>query len=355
MLIYVDKKKEKQKKIRIITFILCCTFIILLNIKHFYTSQDLSTQNLATYQTIKHTNPWYQQSAPVHLFSSKENSFQTVILIPDKLTRENAITLAAALSKLPNQLYSLNMTSDVPDKKTIQTIAQRMLNISDSNTATANILLTTDINNVLPIIYQEHLHPSTFTYKASQEALKNSLINVILNNIYPTSATAKNNIEKEQQNLEVFAKDNFKYIKKFIFKQKEPPFSKQNLFLKNIRLCLKSKNEISCSTATENSFLKNLSLAKKNLKGTPDKLILWTSNFPLDDLSSTELTANEGIYFKNGNRQSFLLPQDIKTLTNAKEILYILKRKVGLNPEYTNSDMKLYKFKTAEVNLDDNL
>jgi len=354
MLIYVDKKKEKQKKIKIISLILCGIFIVLLNIKYYYSSQNSNTQSLTSYQTLKHSNPWYNQSSPIYLFSSKQNPNQNILIIPSELTRENATTIAFILSKLPYSQYSLNLTTEVPNKKTIRNITEKVITIS--NTAPSNITITTDLSNVEDIINDENLYPSISNYKKAQKTLNNSPLNEILNDIFPLPIPVEDDIKKEQQNLKSFSKDNLKYLKRLILKQKEPPFTKQYLFLQNVRLCLKSKDKISCSTSTRNSLKKNLAIALQKLKkDTPHKLLLWTSDFPLDDQSFKELKSDEGIYFKSQNRESFLLPQDINTLTNQKDIIYILKQKVGLNPQYTTPDMKFYKFKITEVDLDDNI
>ena len=47
--------------------------------------------------------------------------------------------------------------------------------------------------------------------------------------------------------------------------------------------------------------------------------------------------------------------KEIQNIKKPDKAIYVLKQKAGLNPKYTTSQMKFYKFKTMEVILDEKI
>lgn len=355
MLIYVDKKKEKQKKIKILCLIICITLAVFINIKYFNIFQNSSTQSLTAYSRTKKTNLWYDSSAPTYLFSSKKAPQQNIIIIPKQYTKENVLILASVLSTLTQNEYFLTITPDVKHHKTIRKIVKSISPISQKSEA-AQLIITTNLNEVESIIKKAQLYPQVFGHNNIQLIKNNPALTSLINDLFPHDPTPKTRTEKEQKNLELFIKENKKELQSVILHQQAPDFSKQYLFLQNIRFCLANKKTTHCNTSTQTSFYKNINKVLKKMQNTtPDKLILWTSNEEISAQGIANLQPDEGVLFQAPNREAYLLPNEIKTLTNPKEIIYTLKQRVGLNPQYSTPDMKLYKFKITEANLDDNI
>ena len=354
MLLYIDKKKEKRRKITIVLVIVFSITLVLFNIKQFNTFLHHNLESLTTYQPLQHTNLWYKKTSPVHLFSINQPYTAKILLIPTKLNRENATTIAIALSKLPQKKYTLNFTSEIAttEKEKLTELTTYLHSISNKSTNKHPLIITTQLDSIKDIINSNKLYPSTFNYKQSADAT----FSPILDKLFPLKRQPQTTLEIEKETLERFASDNLKEIKALILDDKEIDFTLKNIFLKNIRLCLIAKDEISCSLSQKNSFLKNLATAQQKLSSkVPQKLILWTSNEQIDISPLPQLQSDEGLYFTGLNRKTYLLPQNIQPLTDTKEYLYILKQQAGLNPAYTTPDMKLYKFKTTEVILDDEI
>lgn len=58
----------------------------------------------------------------------------------------------------------------------------------------------------------------------------------------------------------------------------------------------------------------------------------------------------DGLVIRDGNRQGLFLPSVWKQLPDKKEFLTGLKIKAGLSPAYWSGDMKIYRFRTVEIN-----
>jgi hypothetical protein len=179
----------------------------------------------------------------------------------------------------------------------------------------------------------------------------------LLDSLFPPLPAPKDKSEQEKSALQNFVSENLTAIKNIIFADKLPPFSLQKTFLKENRFCLQNNNKTKCKLHTHRSFEKNLQKLthKFSLQNKPQKLILLTNDTPVSTETLTTLAKDEGLHFTYYTREAFLFPEDINSLAESKNALYILKQKAGLNPTYENPAMKLYKFKTLEVNLDDNI
>ena len=356
MLIYVDKKKEKRRKIKLFCTISFIIIFIGLNIFSYYNYLNHGKATLTDYQKIKYQNNWYDKTSPIHLFTNKDNNAINIILIPTAINRETALTLANTFANLPPHYYNLTFLTAMDDENFIRQIATFTLPQHNEGHPTAEIIITTDYLSIEELIKNNRLYPKTCNY-AKAKHFQNESLNNLLDNRYPPMPEPQNKIEKEQQTLNTFASENKKELFELIFQNISPKFSKQSTFLKNVRLCLQRDDIIICQMQPNTSLLlgikKTLKRFPKNIK--PQKLLLLSSNEKINTTDLQYLKSDEGIYLYFRQRQMFLLPQQISALTNKKEPLAILKERAGLNPEYTSPQMELYKFNTTEVNLDEEI
>ena len=357
MLIYVDKKKERKRKITIISLVLLGFFIIYANVMHFKTALNKTTEHLTNYKSIKHSNNWYQNAQIVYLFSAPKPNIKKIIIIPDKINRETTTIIASILSKSKKE-QTYQILPDVSDKNLLIQLIEKVspkLNSSDTN---PDIIITSDFARMTDTIMQNQMIPLALNYKTAEKKLSLGEISKYVNTFFPLKSPSTNKIEKEKQVLETFVEDNILLLKNLKQADFSSNFSKQNLLLKNVRVCLINQDSvISCGLSNHASFLHNLQKILLQLPAdtTPTKLILLTSDAPFNPKDGSRLEKDEGLHFRYQKRESTLLPTEIIPLTNSQQILYTLKQKAGINPQYKNPYMKYYKFKTVEVNLNDNI
>ena len=118
-----------------------------------------------------------------------------------------------------------------------------------------------------------------------------------------------------------------------------------------------TKNDTLCKTQDNISLQKNIIDIKNEIpkNQTVKKLIFLTSDEEIFILKKQKLEQNEGLHFCYQNKEAFIFPKEIPSLEDLKKDLIKLKEKAGINPEYTTTDMKLYKFKIVEVNIDEKI
>ena len=353
MFIYVDKKKEKKRKIRIISLILLGFFIICANVIYFKIDLNKTSEHLTDYQSIKHSNSWFLNSEIVYLFSAPKPNIKKVILTPSKINRETTTVMVSILLKLKKQ-KTYQILPDILDKKSLTQLINKVLPQVDVTEDNPDIIISSDFSKISDIIDQNQMIPLALSYKTAEKKLSLEQLSKYVTPFFPLKELPKNKMEEEKQALEIFVEDNISSLKNF----SKIDFSKQNLFLRNARICLVNQNsDTFCSLSNHSSFLHNL---KKALVQAPadiplKKIIFLTSDDSLNPEEINELKADEGLRFQYQKRKSILLPEEMTSLTNSKQKLYKLKQKAGLNPQYENPYMKYYKFKTLEVNLDDNI
>ena len=357
MLIFVDKKKEKRRRIKILCFICVVFFIIVANIFHFKKALNYNNEKLTTYQTIAQKNDWYDKSKTVYLLFSQQENAQKVIIIPQKINRENIATLALAFSKIKDIPAEITLTPEISDLQIINELAEIFFPLATEKTPKQKILISSDLEMVKDTIMAEHLYPLTLNYKHTKKLNNHSQFMQFLDKKFPTLPEPKNKQEQEKRALQEFAMENLSILQRITLKQKTPDFSYRNLLLKSVRFCLQNSQSTTCSTDSNSSFIKNLNTLLQSQKKTakPQKLILLTSDELIENIDSLTLEADEGLHFQFQKREAFLLPEEIQNLKKSDKAIYTLKQKAGLNPKYTTSQMKFYKFKTTEVILDEKI
>lgn len=351
MLLYVDKKKEKRRKIKIILSTLALILIIIINLICFNKTLHYTSQHLTTFSLFAHTHNWYDKSSPLTIFTKKGKKTPEIILFPSQFTRENSLTLTSALSKLSPSPYKIEFTSEVTNKEYLQQLTD-LLNISNSTQNPQKIILTTNISKVHDIIKNNQLVPTSLTNQNTKNLSLSPELRNLLDTKFPLPDKPQTKLAKEKEALEKFIKLYQDTIKAFIMNTDSISYVNKHLFLQNNAICLLTNKNPICKTNQYSSLQKNIENAIKKLPPNVQvqKLLLLTSleevflNAPLEE--------DDGLLFRYGNRKAILLPHEKDKKNNSYTLL---KQKTGINSDYQTDDMKFYKFKTAEVILNDNI
>lgn len=359
MLIYVDKKKEKQKRIKLLFLILFCLFFITINLWQFNLSLNHTKQSLTDYQSIKHLNSWYNNADIVYLFTNNKNN-TAAIIIPKTFNQENATTIALALSKLAQQKYNISLASNISENDSLINLIKVFLPQAKFNFTTnaPDIIIANDTENAASHIIKNKLFPRALNYKHTKKIQEIPGFKNFIKNTFPPLSSPKNTLEQESKNLQSFITTHEQVLKDFIFLNKEPSFTNQNFFLQNIRLCLKTKEDnLSCALDTTVSLKQNIIKAKAELgkETSINKVYLLTSDMKTKPQPDIQFNEDEGLRFVYQNRSALLLPEDIKLLDTPLKAFYILKERTGINPMFSTLDMHFYKFKIKEITYDENL
>ena len=343
MLLYVNKKQERLKKIKLFTTIFAIIFIITANIYHLIINIHQTDSTLLDYNSIKHSSLSQDDKSFVTLYQTS-SSKTYAILIPSTLTKTNTKTIIKSFSS-PYLTPSSNLffTPEIKDIEFLQNIALSLnLQISSKQTPDS-IIITTDINQITPLIYKQKLYPQTLTQPSK---LPSHLIS-ILDKKFPPHPLPTNKLEEEKFSLKSFAKDYSHELKSLI--NNSPitslPFKKQDALLKNISLCLKTSKQFYCDTSPKTSIAKKISdiISIIPKSSQIEKLILLTS---FEETTEQSFTPSNGLLFLFEQRQALLLPEEITSRP-----FQTIKQKLGINPKYTNKLMKFYQFKTVEIPL----
>ncbi len=351
MLLYVDKKKIKRRKIKIISSVTASVLILIANIICFNNSLHHTKQHLSTYTPLQKTHLWYENADIVQLFSKKEQSLPYAILIPKKITSENLITIASAFSKLENTPTNFFFTKEVSELPYLLQLAQ--LYTTTSLTAPHSVVISTEPKELLPVITHNQLIPTALNY---QQALKKPIspkLQQLINKRFPPIQLPENKQETEQLALANFIKDYETQLKTLIFTpKKSTDFASKSLLLQNTGICLTTQNSHLCQTDSQTSLQQNLqtALAQFPDKTVLKKLILLTSQEEI--ALNAPLATDDGIAFQYEERYALLLPEEKNNSTN---YYTLLKQQTGINPDYHTEDMKFYKFKTMEITLNDKI
>lgn len=358
MLLYVNKKQLKQQKLKRLTKILLCSLILILNITHFLPSLYKSQTSLTQY--IRRPTPshhWYHQAGTVTMFTAANSKSPKIFIIPTDKNKQNDMTIALALSKIPASATSISITPEIKNADYLLKLAQifnPQLQIKDSP---QSIIITTDLTRISALIHRQHLYPFVSNYKHAEKLSNNQQLMELLEQQYPTLPQPQNKIEQEQIALQHFVTDYREDIRQLLSyytqsSAKLPPYKTHNALFQNISLCLQGAVEKICAIDENTSLPQTLKALSFKLSEPPQKIILLTSFAPLE--SPADLQQGDGALFKFQNRQYILLPTEIPASTTAT-LFKKIKLKAGINPDYHNNKMTFYKFKTVEIDINDNI
>lgn len=355
MLLYVDKKKLKRRKIKIVSITLSCFLILLANIICLKNSLHQTNKSLTSYEPLQITQDWYNNTDVVTTFSEQKSKQIKAILIPQIINRENALTIALAFSKLPPNHTNLIFADDIKEKAYLQRLGT-LFTQSSADTAQPNdIIITNNINNITFLISKQKLSPHTINYKQTAKLQNLPALQKLLNQQFPPTPQPQTEQEKQQQAIQNFAKTYRTDLQNLIHASSSYiAFSTRNLILQNLGICLSTAEKTICSIRPDNSLQQNIRIALINLHHqAPQKLFLLTT--PEEIPVNAILDADDGILFHYGSKEAFILPQKRGQYPNNTNIYAYLKQQAGLNPDYHTPDMKFYKFKTTEIDINDKI
>ena len=352
MLLYVDKKAEKRRKIKIGCIILCIICIIAANILHLRTALNHSHQHLDNYAPVKYNNTWYSFADTVILFSSRDENTKKIILLPKQFSKQIALTTLLALKKISATQYQFSIAATLQKNDKLKELLQNIPPFTPYKQESADVILTTDISSFTHLINEQHLYPVSLTYTMAKKIINEPQIMSVIEKIFPKPLLPQNDLEQEKQALENFIRENNTYLSEFISNSTKLPLKKQYLFLKNQRLCARTNKQTYCQTDNNLSLKENILSIKKMLHAENiTLLVLLTDDKKESSEQNIELLDDEGLHFLFNGHEAFIFPEEIKTLANKQKATYIVKERAGINPNYSTNDMKFYKFKTVEVTL----
>ena len=353
MLLYVDKKKQKRRKIKIFSLILGGALVILANVIHFNTALHQTDKHLTNYKNLQITQNWYDKADVVCLFSDKKKIIRAIV-IPQKITAENLLTTALAFSRL-TEPRQITFTNEVPEKEYLSQLYAVMSPQSKDIPSLETIHITTDVSQITQLINRQKLSPSVLHYNQTSKLPENPELQQLIETHFPPLPQPKDKQEEELLAISSFAQTHQKELQNLITSPDKPTaFISQNFMLQNISVCLSSASKTSCSINPDNSLQKNIHTALAHLPNEPvQKLYLLTS---LKKISQNdEIPQNDGILFRFEERETYLLSQKGFQNSNISNIYAYLKQQAGLNPEYQSQNMEFYKFKTKEITINDNI
>lgn len=351
MLLYVDKKKQKRRQIKIIISTLAVFLSLIANSICLSKALQQTNKHLTKFSPFEHTQPWYQNSHVVTVFTHKKSTVPLAILIPQTINRENLLTIALAFSKFNHHAFEIEMTSEITQTATLQKLAT--LFNKKTKTPAKKIIITTKAEQLNDFIKQNKLFPTALHYQNTKKLKITNELQTFIDSAFPLPKKPQNQLEKEKKALELFtAKYKKEILNLLLAKPQLNAYTSKHLLLQNANICLTTTHKNICETNKNISLKNNLQTAIKKLpKNAPlKKLFLLTS---LKEIKiNTPLATDEGAAFRYGTKQSLILPHE----KNEKINTYILlKQQAGLNPEYHSKKMKFYKFKTTEININDNI
>ncbi len=361
MLLYVDKKKERQKKIKRSLLIISIIFVICLNFICFSTDLNQTKSRLLEYRAQTSTPQWYTQTEPITILSTPSKT-ELFILIPQHLNRENLSTIAHAFSYIPPQATEIKFTPEINESALLLKLAQIFAPEIKSNNHSTQIIVSSDEDKILELTQSKNYSPKTINYTTSSNTFQNQELQNFLDTYVPLPPITTTTQEQEKENLNRLIKDHKDIILSVIpskpYSTISYPISSQYILLQNASICLSSQEKKICKLNNDRSLTQNItdSIQKFSSHEKIQKLSLLTSlqEIPIH----TPLTQDDGLMFRFEQREHILLPQEIEQSPKeqtASNIYRYIKQQAGLNPDYNNPKMKFYKFKTVEINIDDNI
>ena len=362
MLLYVNKKEERRKKIKKLITIISIILFCIINLLYLHKHLNHTNNNILNYTSPIKAPKWYTQTSPVVIFYTKDRT-HFAILIPEELNRENLKTISVALSKLSTSINNLYFVDKIENNKTllelIQVYTPQIQQTQDKDKA--ELIIASKEDSLLPLLNNQKFYPKTINYNQIKNYDTPFTISKFIDSYYPINPHPKTKLEKEQKSLQNFAQDNkdklLSYFSQGTLSNIDFPLSSDNLFLKNACLCISGTSEKSCSLQKHLSLEKNIELALKNFtsRHKPQRLSLLTSFKKIED--TARLEKDEGVFFRFEKREYLMLPNEIAKYEEQDEVNIFnhIKSQSGINPEYNAPEMQFYKFKTVEINLNDNI
>lgn len=363
MLLYVDKKKERQKKLKRILLIICTICIVAINFIDFPIDLNHTKASLLNYRAPTTTPQWYTQTSPITILSSSQKT-NYALIIPQELTRENLAIIAKAFSQIPSTATQIYFTPEITQQDELLKLAQIFVPSLKLSTTSAPIMVSSNEGEILALLNTKEYTIHSLNYNTAKDIYSKPEVQTFLNTNAPLPPMPQNKLEQEKANLIQLVKDKKDIILSTIpstsYAKIDFPISAQYILLKNTNVCLSSSDKKFCTLNNSSSLKGNIKRTLKKFTSS-DKLQTLSLLTSLEEIKpNSPLAQDEGLIFRFGIREKILLPQEIKQYNNRNSneepnVFRYIKQQAGINPDYNNPEMKFYKFKTVEININDNI
>lgn len=354
MLLYVDKKKQKRRRVKIITAVLAGCFVLFANIVLFYSMLDKADMALVDSPSLqgKSTAVSEADANTIGLFSSKNNASPEIVIISKEINRFNLITTAYVFSKLSPTVKNVYFSPEVKSREYLLRLLRVYLPDVRLSDAKDGVIITTDYELFADVIQQNKLSPKIFYYSHAQRQQKPAVLDKLLNEKFPLPVMPKTRLEKEKSALAKFAGRYQKELRGLL-NGNDVDFAFRHYLLQQANVCFVSEKNIICNFAANNSLQKNIRMLSENPSFSTagiKKMALLTSLQEID--AGDDIQSDEGVAFRYGERETIILPGEKSKYDDLYSALLL---NAGINPDYFADDMRYYKFKTVEVNADDKI
>lgn len=351
MLLYVDKKKQRRQKIKIITIILIWCFVLCANVVLYRLIIYQADKNLTEDVFLQNREDVVLEHDSVCLFSAKGKISSQIVVVPDKLNQYNMLTLGYVFSKLSSDVNNVFFSPEVEEQEYLL----RLLKVYVPNVVLSNtmdgIIITTNYEKFAGIVQKNRLFPKVFSYSNAVRKQKTVGLKTLLDERFPLPVLPTTHLEKEKALLLEFVKKYQGDLRGLLSGKDELIFSARHYFLQHANLCVVAESNVLCALATDKALQKNMRdlLKKASLRGeSVRKIMILTSLQEVD--WGDDVQSDDGLVFRYGEREAIILPDE---KIKYEDIYSALQLNAGINPNYHVEDMKYYKFKAVEVYADD--
>lgn len=351
MLLYVDKKRQKRQKIKRIIITLLCCFIFGANLIAFQSLLHTSRQRLVDQQSVFNTGIQTVQQDTVSVFTAKDVDVAEVIVFPKILSRENLVTIGMVVAKFMLSTHDVYFTPEVDARDYLLRFIRLFLPDVRLSKTGEGVIITTQFETVEDIIKKRELYLRVFNYNYAKERVNVKIFAELMDERFPLPQEPKSLLAKEKAVLESFVKG-YRIELLNLWKGKDISFPVQYFMLQHEDVCIVLASDILCNIDPTSSLQRKFQalMSEQIEQKYPEKLVLLTSQQEIK--AGTLLDDDDGIIFRYGRREEIMLPAE---KAGIHDIYTELKRRMGINTDYFDKDMKFYRFKTVEVNVNENI
>ena len=264
MLLYVDKKKERQKKLKRILLIICTICIVAINFIDFPIDLNHTKASLLNYRAPTTTPQWYTQTSPITILSSSQKT-NYALIIPQELTRENLAIIAKAFSQIPSTATQIYFTPEITQQDELLKLAQIFVPSLKLSTTSAPIMVSSNEGEILALLNTKEYTIHSLNYNTAKDIYSKPEVQTFLNTNAPLPPMPQNKLEQEKANLIQLVKDKKDIILSTIpstsYAKIDFPISAQYILLKNTNVCLSSSDKKFCT-------LNNIIIKRKHQKNS---------------------------------------------------------------------------------------
>ncbi len=185
MLLYVDKKRQKRRRLKIITTVLACFLILCANVVHFTDTLHQTKQHLTDFHPREHPHIWYTQSDVVTIFTAKDKKTPRAVLISPRLNRENISTITLAFSKLAKPPFKITFTPEIAENEHLQKLAAIFNQTTASDSTENTVIVSTQLSELLGLIKKHNLYPTVLHYQDTKRLKKTAKLQTLIDTLYP--------------------------------------------------------------------------------------------------------------------------------------------------------------------------